>query len=95
LVLREAEDPGSGVPILWLGSHTSYFNKTEAQLIKSIHSFPMFVKSCSNPYWIAEFMAQNSHFLEEGNSQDTQGNTSVSQSVVPGESVKHQQAHRI
>ena len=63
LVLREAEDPGSGVSFLRFWGNTAYLNKTKAHLVKSIHSFPVLVKSCSDSYWISEFMAQDSHFL--------------------------------
>lgn len=69
LVLRESEYSGPGVSFLRLGSHTSYLNKTKAQLVESIHSFPVFVKSCCNPYWISEFVAQDSHFLGRRQSQ--------------------------
>lgn len=63
LILRESEHSGSGVSFLRLGSHTSHLNKTKAQLVEAVHSFPVLVKSCSNPYWVSEFMAQDSHFL--------------------------------
>lgn len=69
VVLWEAEYSGPGVSFLRLGSHTSYFNKTKAQLVESVHSFPVLVKPCSNPYWISEFMAQDSHFLGRRQSQ--------------------------
>lgn len=103
LVLREAEYSGSGVSFLRLGSHTSDLNKTKAQLIEAIHSFPMFVKSCSNPYWISEFMAQDSHFLERRKGQRC---TWLHQMVLtaglpascirsPLELAEHQWAHRI
>lgn len=63
LVLREAEHSGSGVSFLRLGSHTSYLDKPKAQFVEAIYSFPVLVKSRSNPYRISEFMAQDSHFL--------------------------------
>lgn len=66
LVLREAEDSGSGVSFLRFWGNTAYLNKTKAHLVKSIHSLPMLVKSCSNSYWISELMAQDSHFLGRG-----------------------------
>lgn len=103
LVLREAEYSGSGVSFLRLGSHTSNLNKTKAQLVEAIHSFPVFVKSCSNPYWISEFMAQDSHFLERRQGQRC---TRLHQVVLtaglpascsrsPLELAKHQWVHRI
>lgn len=103
LVLREAEYSGSGVSFLRLGSHTSNLNKTKAQLVEAIHSFPMFVKSCSNPYWISEFTAQDSHFLERRQGQRC---TWLHQVVLtaglpascirsPLELAEHQWAHRI
>lgn len=103
LVLREAEYSGSGVSFLRLGSHTSDLNKTKAQLVEAIHSFPMFVKSCSNPYWISEFTAQDSHFLERRQGQRC---TWLHQVVLtaglpascirsPLELAEHQWAHRI
>lgn len=63
LVLWEAEDSGPGVSFLRFWSNTADLYKTEAHLVKSIHSFPMLVKSCSNSNWISEFVAQDSHFL--------------------------------
>lgn len=66
LVLGEAEDPGSGVSLLRFGGNTAYLNKTEAHLVKAIHSFPVLIKSCSDSYWISEFMSQDSHFLRSG-----------------------------
>lgn len=63
LVLGEAEDAGSGVSFLRIWGNTAYLNKTKAHLVKSIHGFPMLVKSCSNSYRISELMAQDSHFL--------------------------------
>lgn len=66
LVLREAEDSGFGVSFLRFWGNTAYLNKTKAHLVKSIHSLPMLVKSCSNSYWISELTAQDSHFLGRG-----------------------------
>lgn len=63
LVLWEAEDSGSGVSFLRFWSNTADLYKTKAHLVKSIHSFPVLIKSCSNSNWISEFMAQDSHFL--------------------------------
>lgn len=63
LVLREAEDSGLGVSFLRFRGNTAYLNKAKAHLVKSIHSFSMLVKPCSNSYRISEFMAQDSHFL--------------------------------
>lgn len=103
LVLREAEYSGSGVSFLRLGSYTSNLNKTKAQLVEAIHSFPVFVKSCSNPYWISEFMAQDSHFLERRQGQRCMrlhqvvltAELQASCSRSPLELAKDQWAHRL
>lgn len=69
LVLGETEYSRPGVSFLRLGSDTSYLNETKAQLVESVHSFAVLVKSCSNSYWISEFMAQDFHFLGRRQSQ--------------------------
>ena len=77
LVLWEAEHSGPGVSFLRFWGNTAYLNKTKAHLVKSIHSLPVLVKSCSNSYRISEFTAQDSHFLERG--RQSQRSTRLSQ----------------